>query len=207
MLGGMLSMALLLKTRDRRKQADANQGWQDCAPAAPLVDILICTYNEEAAILERTIVGALAQTYTNFRVWLLDDGRRPEIAALCGALGCYYLTREDNRHAKAGNINAAIRTLAALNVRPDFVAILDADFVPFPKFVERAMALHKASNVAIVQTPQHFINPDRSRPTSTLRRCGLTSSAFSLTSSWPLETPGTRLFALEPRRSSASSRW
>jgi cellulose synthase (UDP-forming) len=160
MLGGMLSMALLMKTRDRRKQADANQGWQDCEPAAPLVDILICTYNEEAAILERTIVGALAQTYTNFRVWLLDDGRRPEIAALCGALGCNYLTRDDNRHAKAGNINAAIRTLATLNVRPDFVAILDADFVPFPRFVERAMALHKAPDVGIVQTPQHFINPD-----------------------------------------------
>ena len=136
------------------------QGWHDCAPATPLVDVLICTYNEEAAILERTIVGALAQTYPNFRVWLLDDGRRPEIAALCGALGCFYLTREDNRHAKAGNINAAIRTLTALNVRPDFVAILDADFVPFPKFVERAMALHKAPDVGIVQTPQHFINPD-----------------------------------------------
>ena len=71
-----------------------------------------------------------------------------------------YLTREDNRHAKAGNINAAIRTLATLNVRPDFVAILDADFVPFPKFIERAMALHKAPDVGIVQTPQHFINPD-----------------------------------------------
>ena len=160
MLGGMLSMALLMKTRDRRKQADATQGWHDCALATPLVDVLICTFNEEATILERTIVGALAQTYPNFRVWLLDDGRRPEIAALCGALGCFYLTREDNRHAKAGNINAAIRTLATLNLRPDFVAILDADFVPFPKFIERSMALHKARDVGIVQTPQHFINPD-----------------------------------------------
>ncbi len=160
LLGGMLSMTFLMKTRDRRREADEKQGWHETAPAVPLVDVLICTYNEEPSILERTIIGALAQTYPNCRVWLLDDGRRAAVAALCGALGCGYLTRADNKHAKAGNINAAIERLNEMDVRPDFVAILDADFVPFPKFVERAMALHRELDVGIVQTPQHFVNPD-----------------------------------------------
>jgi cellulose synthase (UDP-forming) len=158
--GGLLSMVFLARTRDRRAEADAKQGWHESESGVPLVDILICTYNEDPVILERTIVGALAQTYPNLRVWLLDDGRRAEVQALCNALGCGYLTRADNAHAKAGNINAAIQRLNAMERRPDFVAILDADFVPFPQFVVRAMSLHEDAGVGIVQTPQHFVNPD-----------------------------------------------
>src|SRR3954467_6971059 len=39
---------------------DHNTPWLLARPKPPLVDIFICTYNEEEAILERTIVGALA---------------------------------------------------------------------------------------------------------------------------------------------------
>ena len=71
----------------------------------PLVDVFICTYNEEEAILERTIIGALSMDYPRYRVWVLDDGRRAWLEALCERLGSGYLTRPDNAHAKAGNIN------------------------------------------------------------------------------------------------------
>lgn len=37
---------------------------------------LIATYNEPLSVVEKTIVGALALDYPNFRVWVLDDGRR-----------------------------------------------------------------------------------------------------------------------------------
>ena len=49
---------------------------------------------------------------------------------------------------------------AALPEPPDFISILDADFVPTPHFLTRAMALFHDDDVGIVQTPQHFINPD-----------------------------------------------
>src|SRR6185369_5677217 len=129
-------------------------------PQAPLIDVFICTYNEERTILERTIIGATGMEYGNYRVWVLDDGRRPWLRRLASELNCHYLTRPDNHHAKAGNINHALRHVGALPERPDFVAILDADFVPRPDFLARTISLMDDASVGVVQTPQHFINSD-----------------------------------------------
>jgi cellulose synthase (UDP-forming) len=158
-LSSTFAFAILSRTRERHAEADRHAGWWKPGPA-PQVDILIATYNEEEAILERTIVGALAVRHPAMRVWVLDDGRRPWLAALCERLGARYLTRGDNRHAKAGNINAALNVLRALAVPPDFVAVLDADFVPHRDFVQRALALFHDPKVGLVQTPQHFFNAD-----------------------------------------------
>jgi cellulose synthase (UDP-forming) len=134
--------------------------WLDANDPPPLVDVFICTYNEEEAILERTIIGAVAMDYRRFRVWVLDDGRRPWLAEMSARLGAGYLTRSDNAHAKAGNINNGLRHVAALPEPPAFISILDADFVPAPQFLRRTLALMRDSDVGIVQTPQHFTNPD-----------------------------------------------
>jgi cellulose synthase (UDP-forming) len=163
-MGGLLAAALsllfLARTRDRSGDADANAEWLAHHATSPLIDVLICSYNEERAILERTIVGALAMDHPNFRVWMLDDSRRDWLKALCAELGCRYLSRPDNAHAKAGNINHALRRLAALPEPAEFVSILDADFVPTPQFLKRAMGLFRDPVVGVVQTPQHFVNPD-----------------------------------------------
>ena len=84
----------------------------------------------------------------------------PRLKALCEEHGCGYITRYDNAHAKAGNINNALRHLAALPEPPDFIAILDADFVPKPAFLTRALSLMHEEDIGVVQTPQHFFNPD-----------------------------------------------
>jgi len=153
-------LLLISRTRERTAEADANLDWLASLERPPLVDVLICTYNEEEAILERTIVGAMAMEYPNFRVWVLDDGKRPWLADLCARAGCGYVTRPDNAHAKAGNINNGLRHLASLEIKPDFVSILDADFVCTPVFLTRALALFREDDVGIVQTPQHFSNSD-----------------------------------------------
>jgi cellulose synthase (UDP-forming) len=157
-VGTTITWIFLSRTSSRSATVTANAPW--LAQKQPLVDVLICTYNEDRAILERTIVGAMGMNYPNFRVWVLDDGRRAWLGDLCAQKGCHYLTRPDNSHAKAGNINHAIRHLAQLPSPPDFVAVLDADFVPFFNFVSRALCLFKDPAVGIVQTPQHFFNPD-----------------------------------------------
>ena len=77
-----------------------------------------------------------------------------------GQLGANYLTRTGNAHAKAGNINNGLLHVASLDQPPDFVAILDADFVPMPNFLDRTLPLFRDQDVGVVQTPQHFINPD-----------------------------------------------
>jgi cellulose synthase (UDP-forming) len=160
MAGSTISLIFLTKTTDRTPEVNAYLPVLAAHDPAPLVDVFICTYNEEEAILERTIVGACALDYPRYRVWVLDDGRRPWLADLAARLGARYLTRSDNSHAKAGNINNGLRHVASLPEPPDYISILDADFVPAPSFLKRALSLFHAGDVGIVQTPQHFINPD-----------------------------------------------
>lgn len=157
-IGGTITWLMLTRSSSRSATVNANMPW--LMQARPLVDVLICTYNEDRLILERTIIGALNIKYPNFRVWILDDGRRDWLADLCTQKGCHYLTRPDNSHAKAGNINHALGHLAKLSAPPDFIAVLDADFVPFSSFVSRALSLFRDRTVGIVQTPQHFFNQD-----------------------------------------------
>lgn len=157
------TLAMLWTTRARSRREDANEGVQRLRQdgAAPRIDVFICTFNEEREILLPTIMAALSVAYDNKRVWVLDDGRRPWVEEICELTGCGYITRPDNQHAKAGNINNALRHIAELNAQPEYVAILDADFMSEPELLERTLALmHYDESVALVQTPQHFVNPD-----------------------------------------------
>ena len=122
MLGTTLALFFLTRTKDRTPEANANALWLKSLPEQPLVDVLICTYNEEEAILERTIIGALGIDYPRYRLWVCDDGRREWLKDLCERHSCGYITRPDNRHAKAGNINNALKHLATLPEQPEFVS-------------------------------------------------------------------------------------
>ncbi|MBR0801319.1 glycosyltransferase [Bradyrhizobium jicamae] len=158
LIGVAFSLLVLSRTIDR--SADVTAAAAKLRERPPLIDVFICTYNEERPILERTIIGATGMTYGNYRVWVLDDGRRPWLKDLSEELGCRYLTRPDNHHAKAGNINHALQHVGLLEEQPQFIAILDADFVTKPEFLTRTMGAMSDDSVGVVQTPQHFINPD-----------------------------------------------
>ncbi|MFD0986604.1 glycosyltransferase family 2 protein [Methyloligella solikamskensis] len=159
-VGGTLSLFFLTRSRNRTDEVERNLPWLRSLPKQPLVDVLICTYNEDERILERTIIGALAIDYPNYRLWVCDDGRRPWLEEMCARYGCGYLIRPDNAHAKAGNINNALKHLSTLAEQPEFISILDADFVPKRNFLSRTVSLMHARDVGVVQTPQHFFNPD-----------------------------------------------
>lgn len=122
----------------------------------PSVDVFITTYNEGTDILYRSIVGALNLEYPKKTVYILDDGHRPEVNELCNHLGCKYITRPSNEHAKAGNLNNALKY-----TNGDLVAIFDADHVVTINFLKETVGLFIQDNrVAYVQTPQHFFTPD-----------------------------------------------
>jgi len=121
----------------------------------PTVDFLIPTYNEPVEILDKSIIAALKQDYPQCRVIVLDDGRRDWVKQLCAELGAEYLTRSDNSHAKAGNLNAALK-----HCNGDLVAIMDADFAASQNFLKTAIPLFADPQVGVVQTPQVFYNPD-----------------------------------------------
>ncbi len=98
----------MLREKDRHHEAELYSVSVENGSFLPSVDIFIPTYSEPPVVLRRTIVGCQAINYSRKNVYLLDDGKRPEIKALATELGCYYVTRPDNRHAKAGNLNHAI---------------------------------------------------------------------------------------------------
>lgn len=145
---------------DRSPEADAHTAWWGERREAPLVDILIPTYNEARPILERTLVGAMHQDYPRYRIWILDDGARDWLRDWAAELGVSYLRRADQRHYKAGNMNAGLAQIRAQGEAAEFVAVIDADFVLKPRFLKRTLALMHDPRTALVQTPQHFFNAD-----------------------------------------------
>lgn len=129
-------------------------------PEGLSVDVFITTYNEPLDIVTRTAVAARDIRYPH-NTWILDDGDREEFRNAAAQLGVGYITRGEEwtgkqRHAKAGNINNALFLTDA-----EFVAILDADQVPAPDFLDRVLGYFDDDAVAFVQTPQYFWNvPD-----------------------------------------------
>lgn len=127
------------------------------APPAPVglsVDVFVPTYNESVALVRKTLLAARAMDYPH-TTWLLDDGRRPEMRALARQLGCEYLARADNEHAKAGNLNHALA-----RSRGELIAIFDADHAPGRDFLTRTLGYFNDAKLGFVQTPQDFYNLD-----------------------------------------------
>jgi cellulose synthase (UDP-forming) len=159
LVGSLSAYLILSRVRHRSAEADAHLGWWG-NERTPRVAILIATYNEELEVLERTIVGAKSLRHPEKEVLVLDDGRRDWLRDYCATHGVRYVRRPDNKDAKAGNINHALTLLSNDPAPPDFVAVLDADFVPHRGFLSRSLALFHDPEVGLVQTPQHFFNAD-----------------------------------------------
>ncbi|WP_145976479.1 glycosyltransferase family 2 protein [Nitrospira moscoviensis] len=124
----------------------------------PTVDIMVTVVDEPLTLLRHTLLGCLAQAYPadKFRIHVLDDGHRADAQRLAAALGCGYLRRPDRpRHAKAGNLNHALRHTSG-----ELVAVFDVDHVPARTFLTETVGFFDDPRVAIVQTPHHFYNPD-----------------------------------------------
>lgn len=118
------------------------------------VDVYVCTYDEPAEVVMATLAGCRALTYPH-TTWLLDDGRRPEMEELAKLAGARYLTRPDNAHAKAGNLNAALP-----RTEGELVLVLDADHVPMPDALDALVGYFDDERMAVVQTPHDFFNHD-----------------------------------------------
>lgn len=124
----------------------------------PTVDVYIPTYNEPLSVVRNTVLGALNMDYPHdkMRIYILDDGRREEFRRFAEATGCGYITRPDNRHAKAGNLNHALGVTDG-----ELIACFDCDHIPTRAFLQIALGwFDRDPNLALVQTPHHFYSPD-----------------------------------------------
>jgi len=155
----LMSIVILFRNIDRSGQADDAQKGMQREGDFPAVDIFICTYDEPLEILERSILTALALDYPDATVWVLDDARRGWLREYCAEAGARYITRGDNKDAKAGNLNNGLAVTAAQTNAP-VILVLDADFAPRRDFLKRTVGLLLNPDVAVVQTPQFYYNPD-----------------------------------------------
>ena len=156
----LLSYFQTFRIRDR-KRIPLDQWPQE---KWPTVDIYIPTYNEDVSIVRKTVLGAINIDYPAEKktVYVLDDGRaekyrerRLALQQMCDDLDCIMLTRDNNEHAKAGNINTALN-----KTHGQLVLILDCDHIPARGFLQETVGFFFDKEVALVQTPHWFYNPD-----------------------------------------------
>jgi cellulose synthase catalytic subunit (UDP-forming) len=124
----------------------------------PHVDVLIPTYNEPLEVVRYTALGALNMDWPadKLHIYILDDGRRKEFEQFAFEAGIGYKARPDNIHAKAGNINTALKSMTS-----PLVAIFDCDHVPTRSFLQMTAGWFlRDRKLAMLQTPHHFYSPD-----------------------------------------------
>jgi cellulose synthase (UDP-forming) len=124
----------------------------------PTVDLLIPTYNEPLSVVQNTILGALSVDYPldKLKIYILDDGRREEFREYAEACGIGYITRDNNLHAKAGNLNHALSV-----TNGELLALFDSDHVPTRAFLQLTIGWFlRDPRLSLVQTPHHFYSPD-----------------------------------------------
>lgn len=145
----------------------------------PDIDVLIATHNEPCDVLYKT---ASACTYMDYpdkgkvHIYLCDDTCREDVSNLAKELSIGYLSIEDNKHAKSGNLNNALAKTDS-----PLIATFDADMIPRRSFLMDTVpyfALPYYTNddgkwrlrnkdeidenlrVGLIQTPQSFYNLD-----------------------------------------------
>src|SRR5579863_2867425 len=124
----------------------------------PTVDLYIPTYNEPLSVVQNTVLGALSIDYPleKLNIYILDDGRREEFREFAEALGVGYITRDNNEHAKAGNLNHAMQVTDG-----ELLALFDSDHVPTRAFLQLTIGWFlRDPRLSLVQTPHHFYSPD-----------------------------------------------
>lgn len=124
------------------------------APRNLSVDVLVPTYKEPVELIRRTIMAAKEIDYPH-RTLVLDDGKREEVKAVAKELGVLYFSREQNTHAKAGNLNFGLS-----HSKADFVMTFDADHIALPHALDITLGFFNDPSVAMVQTPQDYYNTD-----------------------------------------------
>lgn len=159
-IGSVLFVFNLWKTKDEPKSlapSSIGECVNDPTEDRPLcIDVMFPTYDEEPELVKLSIRDALKIDYPHeieVKIFILDDGRRPEMAQLAQDMGVEYITRENNVGYKAGNLRNALEQTYG-----DFIVICDADTRPFPTILEHTLGYFKDPDVAWVQTPQWFFD-------------------------------------------------
>ncbi len=124
----------------------------------PTVDVYIPTYNESLEVVRDTVLAAQCLDYPadKLRIYLLDDGKRSEFAVFAAKVGVGYITRNEHSHAKAGNLNHAMKL-----TKGELICVFDCDHVATRIFLQATVGAFLVDpKLALMQTPHYFYSPD-----------------------------------------------
>ncbi len=127
----------------------------------PLTSIIIPAYNAGKYVGE-AVESALAQTYPNIEIVVIDDGSTDDTSAVLrpyAERGAIVYVRQENR-GLSGARNAGIR-----RARGEFIALLDSDDIFLPRKIERQvadLAAHPECGVSYCRAV-HFYDGDPGR--------------------------------------------
>ncbi len=180
----LFSMALLLTLLASRPPAPR------ALEVVPRVDVLVPVRNEDASVLEATLVAIGQLRGHSGRVLVLDDSedvaRRQANENLARRYGVEHHVRAVRAGYKAGAMNHGL----ALTDAP-FVAILDVDHAPEPDFLLQATAGFALPRVACVQTRIGWRNAE-----SGIRRlAAMLQDQFYGVVQWDRASRGAAVFA------------
>lgn len=124
---------------------------------APTVDVLttFCA-GEPYDMIVRTLQAMQAIRYPHTS-YLCDEADDPYLRQVCEQLGVVHVTRKIKVHAKAGNINNALRQATG-----ELCVVLDPDHVPTPDFLDQVVPYFQDTKVGFVQVVQAYGNQHES---------------------------------------------
>ncbi|AKH70746.1 cellulose synthase catalytic subunit (UDP-forming) [Spongiibacter sp. IMCC21906] len=124
----------------------------------PTIDVYIPSYNESLSVVADTILAAQCLEYPTdkLNIYLLDDGKRAEFSAFAARAGVGYITRDNNKHAKAGNLNNAMT-----QTHGELIVVFDCDHVPTRGFLQYTIGgFLRDPKLSLLQTPHYFYSQD-----------------------------------------------
>jgi cellulose synthase/poly-beta-1,6-N-acetylglucosamine synthase-like glycosyltransferase len=126
----------------------------------PMVSLQVPTYNEPVEVVEATLRGLARMNYPNYEVLLIDNNTPDEatwrpLEALCKELGpnfkCLHLDKWPGY--KSGALNFA---LTQTDPAAEIIAIIDADYLVQPEYLNELVPYFIDPQLAFLQTPQDY---------------------------------------------------
>lgn len=115
---------------------------------------MLTTYckGEPRSMVIRTLKKMVAVRYPH-TTYLCDESDDDALKAVCAQLGVVHVTRIEKKHAKAGNINNALRQASG-----EICIIMDPDHEPVPQFIDQVIPYFEDPKVGYVQCVQGYYN-------------------------------------------------
>ncbi|GAC1436857.1 MAG: hypothetical protein NVSMB51_09110 [Solirubrobacteraceae bacterium] len=148
-----------LTDRTRRPKPALNAvaaAWADAPvslpPDAPLVSVIICTYNG-AQTLGETVAGVAAMTYPNFEVIVVDDGSSDASAEIARAQGFTVICTENRGLSSARNTGASASA-------GEILAYIDDDATPDPHWLHHIVDAFARKDIVALGGPNVAVPGD-----------------------------------------------